>query len=96
MMIRSMSPDVLIVDEIGRKEDSEAIVEAMNAGIQMMMTVHAHSLEDLYHRPMIQPLLEIGLFDRFIELTRRDVPGIVQRIRDREGEDLVKKKVASQ
>ena len=25
MMIRSMSPDVLIVDEIGRKEDAEQL-----------------------------------------------------------------------
>ena len=32
MMIRSMSPDILIVDEIGRKEDSEAIMEAVHAG----------------------------------------------------------------
>ena len=36
MMIRSMSPDILIVDEIGRKEDSEAIMEAVHAGVQLL------------------------------------------------------------
>ena len=35
MMIRSMSPDILIVDEIGRK-DSEAIMEAVHAGVQLL------------------------------------------------------------
>ena len=36
MMIRSMSPDISIVDEIGRKEDSEAIMEAVHAGVQLL------------------------------------------------------------
>ena len=36
MMIRSMSPDILIVDEIGSKEDSEAIMEAVHAGVQLL------------------------------------------------------------
>ncbi len=40
MMIRSMSPDVLVVDEIGRREDAEAIMEAVHAGIKLMMTTH--------------------------------------------------------
>src|SRR5690625_3803914 len=33
MMIRSMSPDVLIVDEIGSREDVQALLEAINAGV---------------------------------------------------------------
>ena len=44
MMIRSMSPDVLVVDEIGRSEDAEAIMEAVNAGIKLIMTTHGKSL----------------------------------------------------
>ena len=47
MMIRSMSPDVLIVDEIGRTEDAEAIMEAVNAGIKLMMTTHGESLDEI-------------------------------------------------
>ena len=47
MMIRSMSPDVLVVDEIGRKEDAEAIMEAVNAGIKLIMTTHGNSLAEV-------------------------------------------------
>ena len=70
MMIRSMSPDVLVVDEIGRPEDTEAILEAVNAGVSLILTVHGHKLSDLYKRPTLRQLLEIGVFERFIELTR--------------------------
>ena len=70
MMIRSMSPEVLVVDEIGRKEDTEAILEAVHAGISLVMTTHGKSYQDLLKRPTLQPILESKVFDRFIELSR--------------------------
>lgn len=90
MMIRSMSPDVIVVDEIGRKEDCESIIEALNAGVQMMMTVHANSMEEVYLRPMLKPILDSRIFDRFVELTRRDSPGFVRAIRNHDGVDLLR------
>jgi stage III sporulation protein AA len=88
MMIRSMSPDVLVVDEIGRKEDSEAILEAVHAGVYLFMSVHGHNLEDLYNRPTMKSLLEIGIFERFIELSRDNGPGTVKRILTNNGTTL--------
>ena len=43
MMIRSMSPDVLVVDEIGNREDSQAVHEAGYTGIRLFVTVHGQS-----------------------------------------------------
>ena len=54
MMIRSMSPDVLIVDEIGRSRRCEAIKEAVNAGIKLIMTTHGESLEEIKKRPILK------------------------------------------
>lgn len=88
MMIRSMSPEVLIVDEIGRKEDSEAILEAIHAGVYLFMSVHGHELRDLYNRPSLKSLLEIGVFERFIELSREKGPGTVKRIVTKDGKNL--------
>ncbi|NSL50377.1 stage III sporulation protein AA [Calidifontibacillus erzurumensis] len=90
MMIRSMSPDVLVVDEIGRMEDSEAILEAINAGVSLFVTVHGSSLDDLYKRPSIRPLLDLQVFDRFIELVRFNGPGTVKLIRSGNGEVIYK------
>jgi len=90
MMIRSMSPDVLIVDEVGRKEDGEAILEAVNAGVQLMMTTHGTTLEEIKNRPVLKPIIEMGIFDRFIELNRKNGPGTVGAIRNKEGSLVVK------
>ncbi|WP_050180821.1 stage III sporulation protein AA [Domibacillus robiginosus] len=70
MMIRSMSPDVLIVDEIGRPEDAQALSEALHAGIAVIATVHARSLEEALRRPVIRQIKESGLFDNYIEVNR--------------------------
>lgn len=91
MLIRSMSPDVLIVDEIGRKEDTEAIMEAVHAGVQLFVTVHGFQAEDLMNRPSIQPLMEAKVFDRYIELKRNHQPGFVHRILDHEGKEILDK-----
>jgi stage III sporulation protein AA len=88
MMIRSMSPDVLIVDEIGRKEDCVAIQEALHAGVKVMTTAHGYELEEVSKRPAIRELLEIEAFDRCIELERRAKPGVVRRIRNAKAKDV--------
>ncbi|MEH7124480.1 stage III sporulation protein AA [Bacillus sp. JJ1532] len=89
MMIRSMSPEVLIVDEIGRKEDAEAIMEAVNAGIKLIMTTHGNSLEEIRKRPTMKPVLEMGIFQRFIELNRKNGPGTVAGLRDGNGKGII-------
>ncbi|MDQ6599602.1 stage III sporulation protein AA [Bacillus salipaludis] len=91
MMIRSMSPDVLIVDEIGRKEDAEAIQEAVHAGIKLMMTTHGTSLEEIKNRPSLKGILEQNIFRRFIVLSRDKGPGTVTHLLDGEGKELIQK-----
>lgn len=70
MMIRSMSPDVLIVDEIGRPEDAEAVIEALHAGITVIATAHGSSVQDLRVRPALFGLLENRLFEMYAVLHR--------------------------
>lgn len=91
MMIRSMSPDVLIVDEIGREEDAIAIMEAVNAGIKLMMTTHGNSLEEIIKRPSLKPIVEMEIFDRFIELSRDCGPGTITSIKNEKGHMIGKK-----
>lgn len=91
MMIRSMSPDVLVVDEIGREEDALAIMEAVNAGIKLIMTTHGSSLLEIRKRPSLKKILEQRIFQRFIELSRKDGPGTVTYIKDGSGEQITSK-----
>jgi stage III sporulation protein AA len=71
MMIRSMSPEVLVVDEIGRPEDARAIHEAVHAGIRVIATAHGASREDALQRPVLRELAEAGVFRRFVTLRGR-------------------------
>lgn len=91
MMIRSMSPDVLIVDEIGRREDAEAIQEAVHAGIKLMMTTHGTNLHEIKNRPSLKGILEQKIFRRFIVLSRDEGPGTVTHLLDGEGKELIQK-----
>lgn len=70
MMIRSMSPDVLVVDEIGRPEDAAALQEALHAGVRVVATAHGRGVEDVRERPVMRRLLEERMFSRIVELSR--------------------------
>jgi len=50
MMVRSMSPQVIIVDEIGGQEDVDAIKFAINCGVQVVATAHGRGLDDVRER----------------------------------------------
>lgn len=90
MLIRSMSPQVLIVDEIGRKEDSEAIMEAIHSGVKIITTVHGNRLEEVIDRPTLNSLMNMHVFRRIIELKKGARPGRINRIRDENGKDVVR------
>lgn len=50
MLLRSMSPEFIAVDELGGKEDWEAVETAMNSGVYVLGTVHAKSIQELLTR----------------------------------------------
>ncbi|MHC0035968.1 stage III sporulation protein AA [Pseudoneobacillus sp. C159] len=91
MMIRSMSPDVLIVDEIGRIEDTDAILEAVNAGIKLIMTTHGETYTEIQKRPSLNQILKLGIFTRYIELSRSKGPGTITTIKDQNGQEISRK-----
>ncbi len=92
MMIRSMSPAVIAVDEIGKREDIEAIAYVMNCGCQMLATVHGASIEDIKNKPILRKLVEEKLFKRFVVLSGGKKPGEIENIFDERGSVLYDKK----
>mgnify|MGYP003755256223 FL=1 len=89
MMIRSMSPDVLITDEVGRHEDANALEEAARCGVAVIATAHALDPEDAARRPVLREVLAQGAFDRAVVLGRSLGLGTCERIVHlRSGQDL--------
>lgn len=93
MMIRSMSPSIIAVDEIGKREDIEALAYVMNCGCQMLATVHGSSIEDIKNKPVLRKLVEEKLFKRFIVLSGGKRPGEIENIFDERGSVLYDKNV---
>lgn len=88
MMIRSMSPTVIAVDEIGKREDIEALAYVMNCGCQILATVHGTSIDDIRNKPVLRKLVEERLFKRFVVLSGGRKPGNVEVIFDERGSVL--------
>ncbi|WP_281975661.1 stage III sporulation protein AA [Halobacillus litoralis] len=70
MMIRSMSPDVLIVDEIGGETDALAVREATFTGVDVICSIHGNSLSGVRKRPSANRLIEEQIFERYLILER--------------------------
>ena len=68
MLIRTMSPQVIAVDEIGSREDLNAIEYVMNCGCRLIATVHGSSLEDIRSKPVFGRLLQDRVFGRYVVL----------------------------
>lgn len=88
LMIRSMSPEVIIADEIGRTEDAVAMKEAANAGISLITSVHASSAEELKLRPVLSDLMNYRVFERTILLDRNAPAGTIKAVLDSCGNPL--------
>ncbi len=80
MLLRSMSPDIIVTDEIGKMEDISALEEVFNAGVRIIVTIHASSLRELNNRPALKYLLQLNIIQRFVQLGRSRGVGTVEKI----------------
>lgn len=90
MLIRTMSPRVIAVDEIGSREDLEAMEYVMNCGCKLIATVHGSSIDDLKQKPILRKLVEERIFERYIILNNQGKIGNVDQIYDSRGTQLYK------
>lgn len=77
MLLRSMAPDVISVDEIGRKEDYEALMQAVFCGVKIIATVHGNSYEDILNKPVLVKLIKERVFERIVVLKNRKIENIL-------------------
>ncbi len=71
--LRTMSPTVMAVDEIGARSESDAMTESLNSGVKLIATAHATDRYDLERRGGTQPFLTAYVFDVFFGIFHTDV-----------------------
>ncbi|OPX91983.1 MAG: hypothetical protein A4E52_00194 [Pelotomaculum sp. PtaB.Bin013] len=82
MLLRSMNPHVIAVDEIGRGEDVSALEEVLNAGVKVLATAHGKNLAELAERPALGRIIRLKMIERFVILGRSRGVGTVEDIID--------------
>ena len=66
ILIRTMAPEIIACDEIGSKEDVEAIQEAIISGVKGIFTMHGKTLEDVKSNNQINKLIEENKIEKII------------------------------
>nr|MDE7017888.1 AAA family ATPase [Lachnospiraceae bacterium] len=84
MLIRSMAPDVLAVDELGSIEEIEAMHRAIRCGCKMLATIHGFSIEEAGSKPYMKDVMEQRLFERYLLLGKKNNKCIITGIYDKE------------
>ncbi len=82
LAIRSMSPDVIVCDEIGTKKDMESLLMALNCGVSILTTIHGNSVNDLYDRAVFSEIIENRVFNRAIVLSGVHGVGTIEDVYD--------------
>ncbi len=60
MSIRTMSPQVIILDEVLENAEYEEIIKGLNSGVDFIFSIHANGLDDLLRKSKFQDLLNMS------------------------------------
>ncbi len=80
--IRTMSPQIIVCDELGSIEDIDAVRNAVNCGVSFIATVHCNSENDLLVRENLKNLLKTYAFSKIIFLDTRENVGEIKKTMD--------------
>ena len=81
MLLRSMAPKVIAVDEIGNEKDFDAIRQAVNSGCTIIATAHGNTYEELKKKEVFASFLGERIFERYIILSGRKGKGTIEEIK---------------
>ena len=79
MLIRSMAPDVIVTDEIGKTEDIRAVQQCLSTGVGLITTIHGSNLDEI-ESSAIGSLIREKVFKRIVFLTKEGGPGTIKEV----------------
>ncbi|MBE6824012.1 MAG: hypothetical protein E7513_01565 [Ruminococcaceae bacterium] len=78
--LRTMSPDIIVCDEISTIADVNALCNGVNSGVSFVATIHADSLENLLSRGITKEILKTNAFSQIVFLHSRENVGKISSI----------------
>ena len=89
LAVRTMSPDIIALDEVGSVEEIKAIQQAVNSGVKFILTVHASDYDEIVTRPQIEQLINTYSFDKVCLLSKDKVCSVKAVYDSREIQDEI-------
>ncbi len=87
MLVRSMSPKVVVADEIGTIQDIDAIEYAITSGVKGIFTAHGSSLQDIMHNPILGQLLTKNIIERILYINSNREISLIYENKERQTND---------
>jgi stage III sporulation protein AA len=81
MALRTLGPQVLLLDELGGLEEAAALEQGFFSGVDLVASLHAASLEEALRRPQVQYLQKRGMVRAAALLKGRTAPGQIKEVR---------------
>lgn len=72
MLIRSMAPQVVAIDELGGIDDVQAMKRVAACGCALLATVHGEDIQKMWEKDYMEELVREGMFSRYIVLDKKD------------------------
>lgn len=72
MLLRSMAPEVIAVDELGSEAEAEAVSQLANCGCSILATVHGTGVEEIKKKEMFRLLFQNQIFECFLLLKKEE------------------------
>ncbi|MBR4891443.1 MAG: hypothetical protein IKU15_09210 [Clostridia bacterium] len=82
MAVRTLSPDVIICDEIGTLEEAHEVLNGANCGTKFALSIHADNLEELRNKRVVKEFLELNVIDKIVFLSDASNPCKINKIVD--------------
>ncbi len=80
LAVRSLSPQIIICDELGAERETYAVEQSLNAGVGVIASIHAGDISELLKRRQAMELLRTGAFPYVAVLGGSTAPGSVAGI----------------
>ncbi len=68
MLLKTMSPQLLVLDELTSQDDVQAAVYAAHCGVAVLASAHAWNMDDFRLRPLYRQLMEMQIFTRIYSI----------------------------
>jgi len=76
--LRTLSPDMIVCDEIGTTDECESVKCGLNSGVFFSLSIHASDLDELKKKPQFRLLAESGIDAKIVILGNK--PCTVRKI----------------